>query len=62
LLPGLSKTARRQLNKKKSVKRLYTRKKLSVNASNYRQRNRRQLYSISHGRKLIKKLKLHKRR
>jgi hypothetical protein len=57
LLPGLIKRAKRQLNKRKSVKRLYRRKKLPVNANSYRQRNKRQLYNVNYVRKLIKRPK-----
>ena len=61
LLSGLIKRARRQLNKKKSVKRLYRRKKLPVSVSSYRQKNRRQLYNVNYSGKLIKRPKLQRR-
>jgi hypothetical protein len=58
LLPGLIKRARRQLNKKKSVKRLYKRKKLPTNVNSCNQRNKRQLYNVNYARKQIERPKL----
>jgi hypothetical protein len=55
LLPEFIKRIRRQLNKKRSVKRLYKRKKLPININNSRQRNRRQLYNVNYGRNLIER-------
>ena len=56
------KKARKQLNKKKSAKRLYRRKKLLISIINCRQRIKRQFYNVNCDRKLIKRLKLQKRR
>ena len=65
MLPGLIKRAKRQLNKKKSVKRLYKRKKLPASVSSYKLRNKRQLFCVKCVEKPIKRQKRrrrHKRR